>query len=131
MFLAHFIDEFVLQPVRFSSAKTRSGYKRTYEERYARSLPDNCSQDHYAVIVLHSIMWSLLVMVPIVVAQGYMVNMTCLAVMGGSAILHSCIDYLRLGTRHLNLWQEHLCYALQIIFIFVLYTEGAFLIGGA
>lgn len=110
MIFCHVIDDYNLQGW-LASAKQKS-----YWEQNA---PDPMYEhDYIMALIMHSISWSFMMMLPVMVYQmynGYTLVMTFIYFIINT-ILHIQIDDMKANRKQINLVQDQLMHLIQIVF---------------
>ena len=118
MFLLHFFADFNLQIGagldKFKQKKWWSGQiPKNMKEPYRFSMWDRYKHDYKCAMVCHALYWSLIVSLPLVtVCDGsYVIN----ALTQGAC--HYYIDDMKANKKTLNLIEDQIVHAIQILFI--------------
>jgi hypothetical protein len=106
MMFFHVIADYNLQGW-LASAKQKS-----YWEKEA---PDKLYEyDYICALIMHSISWTFMIMLPIAYFQGFEISGLYLVVFIGNVILHAIVDHMKANVKLINLWADQLLHMLQI-----------------
>ena len=106
MIFFHVVADYNLQGW-LASAKQKS-----YWEKEA---PDKLYEyDYICALIMHSISWTFMIMLPISYFQGFEISGLYLVVFIGNVILHSIVDHMKANVKMINLWADQLLHMLQI-----------------
>ena len=108
MILCHIIDDFVLQGW-LASAKQLSWWKK--QEGYN----DFYKNDYKMALFMHSLEWSIMINLPIIVFYNFQVNIYILISLIGNCYLHYIIDNLKANLKIFNLVLDQIFHLIQII----------------
>lgn len=120
MVLCHIIDDFVLQPICLSKLKQKSYWNDLIREYTANGInTKKYSNDYYAGLIVHSLSWSIMIMLPIM----FMLPISGLLLIGCiiiNMIVHAYIDDLKANKYKINLIEDQLTHLLQIWVTFII-----------
>lgn len=106
MVFLHIVADYNLQGW-LASAKQKS-----YWEQNA---PDKMyERDYIMALIMHSISWTFMIMLPIAYVQQFNVGIMFLVVFVGNVILHAVIDHMKANEKIINLWQDQCMHMIQI-----------------
>lgn len=112
MIFAHIVDDYYLQGW-LASAKQRKWWENNASEKLYRF-------DYIMALVMHSISWSFMIMLPIAFNCGFNVDIRFAIVFIANAFIHGFTDNLKANWRKINLIQDQLVHLLQIVTTFVI-----------
>lgn len=107
MMFCHVLDDYTLQSV-LASLKQRRWWK-------GHEPGELYKYDYIIALVMHSISWSFMIMLPIAVYQNFNVGIDYLCVFIGNVFIHAIVDNLKANRRKINLIQDQLIHVCQII----------------
>jgi hypothetical protein len=114
MIFFHVVADYNLQGW-LASAKQKS-----YWEENA---PDELyKHDYICALIMHSISWTFMVMLPIAYAQGFTTNGVFIFMFAFNVVFHALIDDLKANQRMINLWVDQLAHIGQMILTFVVFA---------
>ena len=113
MILCHIIDDFVLQGW-LASAKQLGWWKK--QEGYN----DLYKNDYRMALFIHSLEWSIMIHLPIIIYYGFNVDIVILTSILGNCGYHYIIDDAKANHKLINLVQDQLLHFLQIIVFWVI-----------
>ena len=115
MILMHIIDDFVLQSACLYKLK---------QKEYWESAGEKYKNDYVAGLLIHSISWSIMIMLPILLfldlSEGALFMYGWVILM---AILHACIDHEKANAKTINLWQDQLIHFVQIMVTYIVFIS--------
>ena len=76
--------------------------------------------DYIMALIMHSISWTFMVMLPIAYVRKFSVGIMFLIVFIGNVIIHCIIDHMKANEKIINLWQDQLMHMIQIGIIFTI-----------
>lgn len=113
MIFFHVVADYNLQGW-LASAKQKS-----YWEANA---PDELYKyDYVCALIMHSISWTFMIMLPIAYVQGFAINPTFVILFIFNTGLHAVIDDLKANRKAINLWSDQMFHMVQITLTFVLF----------
>lgn len=119
MIFCHIIDDFVLQAPCLSNLKQKSWWKK--------NAPDDMYKNDYKVaLIIHSLSWSFMIMLPIAIYYKFDIHISFLVQMIGNAILHGFVDDIKANKYKITLYTDQMLHIVQIIFTFVRFLIGGF-----
>lgn len=111
MLFFHVVADYNLQGW-LASAKQKS-----YWEANA---PDELyKKDYICALIMHSISWTFMIMLPIAYAQGFTTNGGFIFMFVFNVVFHALIDDLKANQKMINLWVDQLAHIGQMILTFV------------
>ena len=119
MIFCHIIDDFVLQAPCLSNLKQKSWWKK--------NIPDDMYKNDYKVaLVVHSLSWSFMIMLPIAIYYKFDIGMDFLIQMIGNAIIHGFVDDIKANKYKITLYIDQMVHMIQIILTFIRFLIGGF-----
>lgn len=113
MIFFHVIDDFVLQPVCLSTLKQKSYWEANAPE-------DLYKKDYICALIMHSISWTFMIMLPIAYIQGFAIDGWFLFMFVFNVVFHALVDDTKANMKVINLWADQLLHIMQIVLTFVL-----------
>ena len=108
MILLHIIDDFVLQPISLSNLKQKKWWKK--QEGYS----DKYKDDYKVALAIHSISWSIMIHVPLVIVFPSLGQLALLISFIANAVIHYYIDDLKANKLKINLFEDQMVHFWQI-----------------
>ena len=108
MILFHIIDDFVLQPISLSNLKQKKWWKK--QEGYS----DKYKDDYKVALAIHSISWSIMIHVPLVIMFPSLWQLALLISFIVNAVIHYYIDDLKANKLKINLFEDQMVHFWQI-----------------
>ena len=119
MIFCHIIDDFVLQAPCLSNLKQKSWWKK--------NVPDDMYKNDYKVaLVVHSLSWSFMIMLPIAIYYKFDIGMDFLIHMIGNAIIHGFVDDIKANKYKITLYTDQMVHMIKIILTFIRFLIGGF-----
>ena len=112
MIFCHVIADYNLQGW-LASAKQRSYWEQNAPEKLYK-------YDYIMALIMHSISWTFMVMLPIAYIQKFNVDILFLILFIGNIIIHSIVDHMKANEKILNFWQDQFMHMIQIGITFTL-----------
>lgn len=119
MIFLHIIDDYVLQAPCLCDLKQRSFWEKNAPHKMYKN-------DYLCALLMHSLSWSFMIMLPIAVALKFNVDINFFLMFIINAVFHAAIDDLKANKFRINLWQDQLTHIGQIVVTFVLYILEVF-----
>lgn len=110
MIFFHIIDDYVLQGW-LASAKQKEWWKKNAPE-------DLYKYDYICALLMHSLSWSFMIMLPIAIAQGFYIDGHFIYNFCWNAIVHGWIDHNKANRKIINLWIDQIMHIVQIAVTF-------------
>lgn len=107
MIYMHILDDYVLQGI-LANLKQRSWWKQNYPDKLYR-------HDYIVALLMHSMSWSFLTLLPIAVYRGFNVGTDFLAVFLINALGHAGMDHAKANMGLVNLITDQTFHLLQIL----------------
>lgn len=112
MIFFHVVADYNLQGW-LASAKQKSYWEQ--------SAPDKMyERDYIMALIMHSIGWTFMIMLPIAYVQQFNVDIMFLVLFVGNVILHAIIDHMKANEKIINLWRDQCMHMIQIATTFML-----------
>ena len=108
MILFHIIDDFVLQPISLSNLKQKKWWEK--QEGYS----DKYKDDYKVALAIHSISWSIMIHVPLVIMFPSLGQLALLISFIVNAVIHYYIDDLKANKLKINLFEDQMVHFWQI-----------------
>ena len=108
MILLHIIDDFVLQPISLSNLKQKKWWEK--QEGYS----DKYKDDYKVALAIHSISWSIMIHVPLVIVFPSLGQLALLISFIANAVIHYYIDDLKANKLKINLFEDQMVHFWQI-----------------
>ena len=106
MIFCHIVDDYYLQGW-LSQAKQKSYWKK--------NAPDEMYKHDYIVaLVMHAMLWSFMIMLPIAIYWSFNVNALFAVVWTINAIIHAIVDDLKANKKIINLVYDQSIHMIQI-----------------
>ena len=112
MIFCHVIADYNLQGW-LASAKQKSYWEQNAPEKLYK-------YDYTMALIMHSISWTFMVMLPIAYIQKFNVDILFLILFIGNIIIHSIVDHMKANEKIINLWQDQFMHMIQIGITFAL-----------
>lgn len=107
MVFCHIIDDYYLQGI-LANLKQRSWWEK--------NAPDEMYKNDYIMaLVMHSVSWSFMIMLPLLVFFGFDPPAAFLIVWVVNAAVHGIVDDLKANKRKINLIQDQSVHLIQIV----------------
>ena len=114
MIFFHIVDDYYLQGW-LASAKQKSYWEANApDELYKR--------DYICALIMHSISWTFMIMLPIAYYQGFDINKTFAILFIINTLFHAVIDDQKANRKLINLWHDQLFHIIQIVLTFVCFA---------
>lgn len=110
MILGHLLADYTLQGW-LAQAKSKSFWENAKKEN---------KLDYIPALVCHSLMWSILILIPIIWFDYQILNWFWISV-PINAIIHCIIDDLKANKKIINLWQDQVAHLCQIVITWLLW----------
>lgn len=113
MILCHLIADYYLQGW-LGTSKQKSWWEsqKEYNENY--------KNDYKICLLCHSLEWSIIIHIPIIVYQGYCTGFGLLLLILFQTVVHYVVDDLKANKKTMNLVENQFCHFLQIIISYLL-----------
>lgn len=106
MIFCHIVADYNLQGW-LASAKQKSYWQE--------NAPDELyKHDYICALVMHSIGWTFMVMLPIAYIMSFNVNFLFVWIFLMNVIVHAVTDHMKANDKLINLWQDQLIHLVQI-----------------
>ena len=115
MLFDHVFDDYKLQGI-MANMKQKIWWKENApEESYKKY-----KHDYIAALIMHSISWSFMVMLPIAVYLKFDIDTVFGVVFACNVLIHALVDDLKANKLRINLIQDQAIHIVQIIISFVI-----------
>lgn len=117
MLFCHIIDDYTLQGW-LANAKQREWWQKNAPSRKYR-------YDYLMALIMHSISWSFMIMLPIAVYLRFDLTPTFICMFISNVLIHASVDDAKANQKTINLVCDQLIHILQIIVTFFACFIGA------
>lgn len=118
--LLHIIDDFVLQPICLSKLKQREWW---IEECKKNCFNFDCYQNDYrCALIIHSISWTLMIMMPLIILCNYTIWHYILLIII-NIVIHYITDDLKANRYIFNLIQDQVIHFIQIFLTYLFFAN--------
>lgn len=108
MLFCHIIDDYKIQSPVLANLKQR-GY-------WQANAPDELYKyDYIMALIMHSLCWSFMVMLPIAITMNFNIDVVFVSVFIVNAVLHGIIDDAKANRRLINLIIDQCLHLIQIV----------------
>ena len=114
MIFFHVIADYNLQGW-LASAKQKSYWESNAPDKLYK-------YDYICALIMHSIGWTFMVMLPIAYAQGFTITKVFAIVFMFNVAFHAIVDDQKANRKTINLWHDQLFHMIQIVLTFVLFA---------
>ena len=112
MIFCHIIDDYVLQAVSpLSKMKQRRWWRKNYPQKLYR-------YDYLLALLMHSLSWSFMIMLPIALSQFFEVGVKFLILFIANTVFHGFVDNAKANWRIINLIADQIFHMVQIAVTF-------------
>lgn len=108
MIFFHVIADYNLQGW-LASAKQKSYWEVNAPEKLYK-------YDYIMALIMHSISWTFMVMLPIAYIQQFNIDLGFLIIFVMNVAVHAVIDHMKANAKLINLWHDQLLHIFQIVF---------------
>lgn len=115
MIFFHIIDDFVLQPTCLSFLKQKSYWEANAPEELYKN-------DYVCALIMHSISWSFMIMLPIAYYLGFTIGQEFIIMFLVNVVFHVIIDNAKANWKRINLWHDQLLHIAQIVITFIVFA---------
>lgn len=112
MIFFHILDDYVLQGW-LASAKQKDWWKKNAPEKLYEC-------DWACALIMHSLSWSFMIMLPIAIAQGFCINNSFIYYFMWNAGMHAWVDHQKANRKTINLWLDQVLHIAQIVATFLM-----------
>lgn len=116
MVFFHIIDDYRLQGI-LASMKQKEWWQEHVPQRLYR-------YDYIMALMMHSLSWSFMIMLPIAFATSLNVGEKFIFVFIVNVVLHGFIDDLKANKKKINLIADQFLHLLQIMVTAIMYVQG-------
>lgn len=115
MIFFHIVDDYYLQGW-LASAKQKSYWEQNAPDKKYK-------HDYIWALIMHSISWSFMVMLPIAYVSNFDVDYRFIIMFAINTAIHAFVDNAKANWKLINLWQDQCAHIVQILWTFsMLYT---------
>lgn len=114
MIFFHVIADYNLQGW-LASAKQKSYWESNAPDKLYK-------HDYICALIMHSISWTFMVMLPIAYTQGFAITKVFAIVFMFNVAFHVIVDDQKANRKTINLWHDQLFHMIQITLTFVLFV---------
>lgn len=114
MIFCHVIADYNLQGW-LASAKQKSYWEVNASDKLYK-------HDYICALIMHSISWTFMVMLPIACILGFTITKIFVIVFIFNVAFHAIIDDQKANRKTINLWHDQLFHMMQIVLTFILFT---------
>lgn len=112
MVFCHIVDDYYLQGW-LASAKQKSWWEKNAPDKLYKN-------DYIMALIMHSLSWSFMVMLPLAVYNNFNVDWLFTAIFIINALVHAIVDHLKANKRKINLVTDQSIHIGQIIVTFLI-----------
>ena len=112
MIFFHIVDDFYIQPVWLSSGKQKSWWEKNAPDKLYR-------YDYIMALIMHSISWAFMIMLPIAYYQGFAVGIDFIVVFVINIAIHAFTDNCKANWKTISLIHDQIVHMFQIMFTFI------------
>ena len=116
MLFFHIVDDYHFQGI-LASMKQKEWWKENAPQQSYR-------YDYIMALMMHSLSWSFMIMLPIAFANGLNIGMNFAFVLIANTILHGIVDDLKANRKKINLIIDQSIHLLQIVATAILFIRG-------
>lgn len=118
--LLHIIDDFVLQPICLSKLKQREWWIEECKKNCFKF--DYYQNDYRCALVIHSISWTLMIMMPLIIFGDYLIWHYILLIII-NIVIHYITDDLKANRYIFNLIQDQVIHFIQIFLTYLFFAN--------
>lgn len=112
MIFCHIVDDYYLQGI-LASLKQKDWWKEHAPDKMYK-------YDYQMALFMHSFSWSFMIMLPLAVFYGFMINWLFIVLFICNVIIHAVVDNLKANKKKLNLTEDQIIHLIQIVATFLL-----------
>ena len=113
MIFCHILDDYTLQGW-LADAKQKQWWKV--------NAPDPMYKNDYIMaLIMHSLSWSFMIMLPIAIYSHFDVNVLFIIVFIFNFIIHCIVDDLKANRHKINLIQDQIVHLLQVLLTYIIF----------
>lgn len=112
MIFCHIVDDYYLQ-----GCLALMKQKKWWQENAPQKL---YKYDYIVALIMHSMSWSFMIMLPIAISMGLNVSVLFAVVFIGNTIIHAVVDNLKANKLKINLVVDQSIHILQIIITYII-----------
>lgn len=114
MLFLHIVDDYYLQGI-LAQMKQKSWWVDKIDN-FENSM---YNKDYIVALIMHGFSWSVMIMLPIIVSRGFVIDWNLMSVILMNAILHAVIDDTKANQKKINLVIDQFLHMLQILGIWL------------
>ena len=108
MIFCHIVDDYKLQGILASMKQKDWWVEQT-------SFTKLYKFDYIVALIVHSISWSFMILLPIFITSSFNITPVILGVFCINIVIHAVVDDLKANKKKINLWIDQLIHLIQII----------------
>ena len=116
MLFFHIVDDYCLQGI-LASMKQKEWWQEHAPQQLYR-------YDYIMALVMHSLSWSFMIMLPIAIANSFNIGIEFIIVFVINSILHGVVDDLKANKKKINLIIDQSLHLLQITTTAIMFIRG-------
>lgn len=116
MLFFHIVDDYRLQGI-LASMKQKEWWQEHAPQQLYR-------YDYIMALVMHSLSWSFMIMLPIAIANSFNIGIEFIIVFVINSILHGVVDDLKANKKKINLIIDQSLHLLQITTTAIMFIRG-------
>ena len=101
-----------------------SAKQKSYWEENCRFEMYKYKYDYICALIMHSISWTFMIMLPIAYAQGFTIGTMFVIELIINVIFHAIIDDQKANKKTINLWADQMFHIMQIVLTFGVFYAG-------
>lgn len=113
MVFAHIVDDFYLQGI-LAQLKQKGWWKAVQPQELYK-------YDYIIALIMHSISWSVMIMLPIFIAVDFDIHWFMYLVFLTNVVVHAVTDHMKCNRLKISLLQDQLIHLTQIVYTCVLF----------
>ena len=117
MLFLHIVDDYYLQGI-LAAMKQKEWWREHAPQQLYR-------YDYIVALIMHSLSWSFMIMLPIAIVNSFNVGIGFVAVFVINTILHGVIDDLKANKKKINLIADQSFHLSQIAITAMIFIRGA------
>ena len=114
MIFFHVVADYNLQGW-LASAKQKSYWEANAPEELYKN-------DYVCALIMHSISWSFMIMLPIAYYLGFTIGQEFIIMFLVNVVFHVIIDNAKANWKLINLWTDQVAHILQIVITFIVFA---------
>lgn len=114
MIFFHIVADYNLQGW-LASAKQKSYWEANAPEELYKN-------DYVCALIMHSISWSFMIMLPIAYYLGFTIGQEFIIMFAINVVFHVIIDNAKANWKLINLWHDQILHIAQIVITFIVFA---------